>query len=213
MSGTRFGRLVVEEFAFRKIFPSGQSRAHYKCKCDCGGTTITTLNNLRKGNTKSCGCLAKEILVSRVSTHGFTKGGNSRIYNIWNSMNMRCYNKNVKNYSNYGGRGIRVCDRWRGKGGVKRFVEDMGIPEKGLSIERKDLNGNYSPENCIWADRITQCNNRRSNKFVTLNGIRMTRAQAEREMGFKAMTITNRLRYGWSEHNAVHTPIRKNKID
>jgi hypothetical protein len=130
--------------------------------CDCGNYLEVELDRVTKGNTKSCGCLKKEN--SHNIIHGLTK---TVEYNSWSSMKSRCYNKNNKCYQDYGGRGIKVCDRWlEPKGqGFLNFLSDMGKrPEVKYSLDRIDVNGMYCPENCRWADDLQQANNKRPMK-------------------------------------------------
>lgn len=122
---------------------------------------------MRGEATKSCGCLVTEMLQRRNTTHGKsqTKG-----YRSWTAMKRRCYNRNTLDYSDYGGRGITVCDRWRDD--FTAFLEDMGeAPGENHSIDRIDNNGPYKPENCCWSDINAQANNRRNNKSITYEGV------------------------------------------
>lgn len=136
-------------------------------------------------------------------THGHARRGlKSRAYRSWNYMLQRCYNAKNTKFPLYGGRGISVCERWHH---FPNFLEDMGECPEGLSLDRKDSNGNYEPNNCRWATPIEQSNNIRTNRFLEFNGSRKTMAQWAREIGCSAATLTNRLKRGWSLEKTLTT--------
>ena len=141
-------------------------------------------------------------------THGMS--GTPEYY-AWKDMKRRCLNPNHKAYSDYGGRGIGVCDRW--KNSFENFFVDMGTkPSPKHSIDRIDNNGDYSPENCKWSTRVEQQNNLRNNKpLITIGNETYTIAQWTEEKGYDKSVIYNRLENGWSEFDAVMTPVRQYK--
>lgn len=150
--GERHGRLLVVRY-------SGTSRSgpRWLCRCECGTETIVIGTNLKSGHTKSCGCLHQD---RQYSTHGRTRGAKmTGVYSVWRSMITRCTNSNVRSWRQYGGRGIRVCDRWRTD--YSAFELDMGPRPSGTSLDRIDVNGHYEPSNCRWASRDTQSLNTR----------------------------------------------------
>lgn len=219
MSGKRFIRIsgirvdpvgpTEEEFGrLTKIgrrFNIGAS-AFVVVECKCGDVLVARDGNVNRMLTESCGCLKREIAAKSHTVHGLT---NSPEYVAWCCMKDRCTNPNIKNYADYGGRGITVCDRWLESFGA--FYTDMGPkPTSRHSIDRfPDNNGNYSPQNCRWATPVEQCNNRRTNRILTINGVSHTVAEWSRISLVPGSEIRKRLSRGWPHHDAAMKPVRK----
>jgi hypothetical protein len=156
-SGDRYGRLTI----LQEVEPSYYSNKPYRnfsCLCDCGNKKIVKLDSLNRKYTTSCGCYNKEKVIETNTTHGLTK---TPEYRTWHNMKQRCYNPNSKRYSDWGGRGIKVCDEWINS--FETFLKDMGKRPDGCSIDRIDNDGNYESSNCRWITSKEQSYNRRSN--------------------------------------------------
>ena len=162
LTGGKFNSLTVIE---RTAAPRGRTEAYWLCMCDCGNTAIVQSNRLRRSLTKSCGCLAtKKSNPSRIK-HGYARTSE---YMTWRNIRQRCEYEKAVNYEYYGGRGIEVCERWHN---FENFIADMGLKPTPLhSIERKDNDGNYEPDNCEWALMSEQSKNKRS--FGTVRNTR-----------------------------------------
>lgn len=200
--GTRFGRLIIA----REV-DSKRKQRHFLCRCTCGGEKVVALYQMRSGKTRSCGCLLvdtmREMKEKRVDG---VPSNQHPLYQTWKDMRKRCLNPKCKSFENYGGRGIKVCDRWSS---FAKFVQDMGAKAEGHSLDRIDNNGDYSPSNCKWSTRQDQMSNKRTNRWITYGGETLTSAQWSRRLGGCANRVQGRLTAGWSEERAVSTPVRK----
>lgn len=201
----KFNMLTVIEQAEGK---SSQQLA-WLCDCDCGNKKVVLGCHLKSGKTMSCGCHRKKINSEIHTKHGCNRiGKRTTEYTIWADMIRRCSNSSDEFYMNYGGRGISVCERWKE---FVNFLADMGEKPNGYSIERKDRDGNYCPENCIWADAITQANNRSNNVVLEYDGRKQTAKQWSRELNIQYETLRKRIKNRWSAEKSLTTPSRQAK--
>lgn len=190
LTGKRFGRLVVVGRAGR----DKNNLLLWECRCDCGGSTITRGQDLRRGKSTNCGCRHKEVLEERNYRHGMT---GTRPYRIWKGMHTRCYNPNTASYLDYGSRGIKICDRW--KNSFENFWADMqdGYADN-LEIDRIDPEKDYCPENCRWASDKTQNRNKRNNHYIKTPFGVITLAELAEKLETPYDTVKHRVNLGWS---------------
>jgi hypothetical protein len=190
LTGDRFGKLVAVKYHKGTQTEECRIRGRWECICDCGNTILVKTDNLRNGHTKSCGCLVK--------IHGKHL---SRVYSIHHNMKDRCNNENSNMYEYYGARGIKVCDRWNS---FVNFYEDMGDPPDGYSLERLDVNGGYSKENCKWIPHKEQARNRRDT--VMIEGIPLIEWSEKYDLSVS--TVKSRYRLGWTADRIRNTPCK-----
>ena len=202
LEGQKFGRLTV----LQRKGSDRHKKALWYCKCDCGGEKTTTTGQLKRGATKSCGCLDTEHRENFVRNNTKHMMDGTPEYWAWKHIKDRCYNPESQYYYLYGGRGISVCNRWLES--FLNFYEDMGTrPRDCTSIERIDGNGNYCPENCRWADYSEQSRNTSQNWKITIDGETKVLTDWAKESPVTAGAIRHRIRkLGWSEKEAVFRP-------
>lgn len=187
--GAVFGQLTV-------IAVGGDKGGRILCRCACGKEKSCEAHRLRNGHVKSCGCLKGE-------QHG---GANSPEYKIWGAVIERCENPRSDHFDRYGGRGIRVCERWRES--FAAFLADMGPrPSPRHSIDRIDNNGNYEPGNCRWVTHTEQMRNRSNTRMLQFNGQSLPLATWAEQLGLSVAAIEGRLRRGWSVERALTAPL------
>src|SRR3990167_3995651 len=196
----KYGRWTV--IACDQVKSKKEGQTWYRCHCVCGTKRSVKATRLVCKKTRSCGCLSVDKLKQRSSTHGASR---TIEYKSWISMIERCCKPWAIGYGRYGGRGIRVCRRWRNS--FENFYSDMGPrTSTNYSIDRIDTDGHYCPDNCRWATRQQQQNNRRDNRLVTYKGRSQTIAAWQRELGVKLKESTIRMRldvYGWTVERAL----------
>ena len=197
LTNQRFGRWFVVARA-----PSRGDHSLWLCRCDCGTEREVWQISLIRGQTTSCGCFHKEIMRKAKTSHGKHQ---SPEYRVWANMISRCNNPTLKNYSRYGGRGIRVCREWVCS--FENFLSDMGKrPSPRHSIERKDNDGNYEPNNCVWATQFQQAQNTSIAIKLEFQGRCQSLRQWSDETGISIEALRNRIKRGWSPEKALSTP-------
>lgn len=196
VAGQRFGRLEVVQ---------REPRFRFRCRCTCGNEVSVYAYHLASNRISSCGCLRSELRIRKNTTHGMTE---SRVYAVWRGIMQRCTNPRSRGWASWGGRGISVHPSWRGHGGFAAFYAHVGEPPfPGAEMDRIDNNGNYEPGNVRWATRMTNANNTRRNRRVTLAGESKTLSEWSRELGVPVATLVYRLAH-WDEYRVLTTPRR-----
>lgn len=197
--GQRFGRLTV---ICKNPVSTASNNSRWDCICDCGTSCTVVGSKLISGYTSSCGCFHLERLRESVVTHGMRF---SSEYNIWSGIKDRCLTPTNPAYGRYGGRGITICDRWRDS--FENFYADMGPrPSPEHSVERKENDSGYGPNNCVWATATEQANNRRSNVFYEHGGVKKTVSELAREFDMSDVKLRKRLYRGWDLNRSLTQP-------
>lgn len=199
--GIQFGMLKVVEFMGRK-----NSHSWFRCECKCGGQTVTTSNNLRRFHTTSCGCYNEKMFRQCAIKHGLSR---HKLFRTWIDMRNRCYFINHNRFEHYGGKGIKVCDIWRDD-----FIEFYRWAiangwKKGLSLDRKENNKGYQPDNCRWITVKEQNRNRTSNVHLTIDGVTKIIVEWSEISGNNYEKIRSRVKRGWSHKEAVYGKEKK----
>ncbi len=201
LTGQRFVRLVVQQ----RCQPPKQYASKttwWMCLCDCGNVKAVRASHLKRGGVQSCGCLQRENLSVYPSTHQYT---GTPTWHSWRGMLDRCRRENSTSWERYGGKGIKVCDRWQGETGFKNFLADMGERPEGKTLDRINSTGDYCLENCRWATPKEQRLNTPRTRFLTFNGKTLCLGDWAKELGIARNTITNRLNKGWSVEKTLGT--------
>lgn len=205
-SGDEFGLLTAI-----KELPLRGGRQTWLFRCDCGeflSRQIETVRfNVRNGSQPNCGCLTRKIRSrsGKLKTEHGLSVENRRLYDVHRQMLQRCENPASKDFPHYGGRGISVCPEWRDPVVFFAWAKASGYA-RGLTIERKDVNGHYEPSNCTWIPNERQSHNTRRNVFLTIDGVTRHLADWARENGLKWSTVNSRIRAGWPLEQAVSEP-------
>jgi hypothetical protein len=213
LTGRTFGRLTAKEFAEKR-----KSGPYWRCECECGNSVVVWAANLKRGSTRSCGCLNLEVATEHMRKLGASsrRHGESHTYlhKTWDSMHQRCNNPNDKSYHRYGGRGITVHPSFAVYEDFRDYVlNNLGHRKPGESLDRENNNGNYEPGNLRWATRHQQGRNQDTNRIVEVFGEAMCMAEAVEKYGAAPYETTlKRLNnYGWPLEKALLTPPRKQK--
>lgn len=194
--GDKYNNWTLVEFAHKDKYRN----LYWFCRCDCGTAKISQVSKIVSGSTKSCGCLQKKAM----TTHGDT---NTRTFESWNSMKQRCLNEKCKDYPSYGGRGVKVHKPWIHD--YSQFKSDMGERPLKTSIDRIDVNGSYTPENCQWSTRSEQQRNKTNTKRFDWQGKNYTVSELGDMYSLTNKQIMHRLGAGWDLKKTLSTPIRK----
>lgn len=213
--GEKFGRLTVLKEADRT--GRNEKYRYWKCICDCGGEKVLRTASLINGNTKSCGCMQKEIgpiNLVRKEIHGMC---GQRIHTIWRSMRQRCRQKNAPYYKYYGGRGIKCCERWDS---FENFRDDMFESYQlhykenngDTTLDRKDVNGNYEPSNCRWITEKEQHLNMTNNHILEIEGVKKTIKEWSDFVNINRGCIQSRIDYGYTGIDLIQ-PVMRSKWD
>lgn len=200
----KYGMLTIIKEVDPYISPTGGKHRMVLCLCECGREKILSLEKIKAGKTKSCGCLRKAPR-ERCPWHDVI---NTRIYTIWSNMNTRCNNRSVKAYKNYGGRGITVCEEWHRFEPFYKWAVSSGY-DNSLFLDRIDNDKGYSPENCRWVNAYVQGNNKRTNRKITYNGETHTKAEWASILNVSYKALSGRIERGWSVERAFSQPYRK----
>lgn len=175
-----------------------------QAQCKCGKTKEMFVRNIIRGLSTNCGCVANEKIKKRMSSHGESK---TKLYGVWLAMRNRCYLKTSKSYNDYGGRGIRVTERWQKSYEAFRDWSIKNGYKEGLQIDRTNNNGNYEPENCKWVTRLVNANNTRRNVFITIDDITHTESEWGRIANIKGSLIRERVSRGWQGKLLLIKPV------
>lgn len=191
--------LRIQNFTVIRRDHKKNGKWYFLCKCDCGKEFYTTTSSMKI--VKSCGCMTNFYIRESKYKHG---GAKTRLYYIWAGIKSRCYNKNNLEYESYGGRGIKMCDEWKNSfANFRDWAYKNGFDDKlsseECSIDRIDVNGNYEPSNCRWADRTTQANNKTNNVFITHDGETHTLSEWSQILGINYYTLVGRYKKGMKE--------------
>lgn len=198
ITGRRFGKWIVLSRAGSAM---GSGNALWECVCDCGTRRAVKGARLRSGNSSSCGCDVALRARNQMTTHGQSR---TRLYRTYRSMINRCENPKTFAYQDYGGRGIKVCHKWRES--FAQFIADMGPRPLGATIERIDNDGGYSASNCKWSTPLEQGQNKRNSRKVSFGGQTLTLRDWAAKTGIPISCLRERHRHRWTPERMLTTP-------
>lgn len=191
LTGKKYGWLTV--IARDTDYPTKTRKTMWRCQCRCGAEKSVYGESLKKGHTSSCGCQRPALVRAARTSHGMS---HTPTHRTWQSMKRRCSSPTVWQYPYYGGRGIRVCERWAS---FENFLEDMGERPAGTTLDRIDNDGDYGPSNCCWATPREQGSHTTRTRYVKTERGTVTLAEAARMANVSSSAILYRIRQGWSE--------------
>lgn len=194
LTGQKFGKLLVLGISHK----TERGEILWLCQCECGNYSTPSASALKKGNSTTCGCGR----LRAITTHGMT---GSRTFKTWESMKLRCTNPDDPSYARYGGRGIKVCDRWLQS--FENFLKDMGERPPNKTLDRRNTHGHYEPGNCRWATPLEQQANRDATRKLTHDGRTLTLAEWSERVGIPAKTLRSRCRAGWPVEKTLSEPV------
>ena len=197
--GKRYGKLVVLAI---DTYKDKSNHKYLLCQCDCGNQKKIAMNHIRSGASRSCGCGVVESTIKRNTTHN---GTHSRLFNIWNGIKRRCFNRNDSRFKYYGGRGITLAPEWEDFSAFQKWSFAHGYSDS-LTIERIDVNGNYCPENCKWIPFEEQARNKTNNRRITINGETHLISEWCKAANVSTTQVYWRLRQGWNIQDALFKP-------
>ena len=200
--GKKFGRLRVVEY----IGPDSRGRSVMRCTCDCGNQKNAHIGALRSGDAKSCGCITRENNATRAAKHNSSY---TKLYKVWRHIKDRCFNENTENYKHYGGRGITMCSEWKDSFiAFQEWALTAGYKE-GMSIDRINVDGDYSPDNCRWTTSLEQARNKRNSWRITINGENKHATEWCAIYNVSYGAAYSRKRKGWDDISCVTIPTQK----
>lgn len=206
LTNKRFGRLTVVKQDSYHVFPSGKRKIKWLCQCDCGNKISVIASDLNNSHTRSCGCLRRETTKALKLSHNKCQ---TRLYSIWQGMKNRCYNKKQSNYQYYGGKHITICREWLDS--FETFYQwaiNNGY-NTNMTLDRINVNGEYSPHNCRWVTTKEQALNRTHNRRIEYNGKSQSLKEWSDETGIAYSCLFYRLNAGWNIADALTIPSRK----
>lgn len=203
LNGKEFGRWTVLSKA-----PQRSGKTHWFCRCECGKERSVPATKLLTEKSRGCGCVRRRPLgIVCGKKHGMSRTAE---YVAWQQIRGRCENNARKDFHRYGGRNIRVSEQWQS---FEAFYDDMGPrPSSEHSIERRDNDGNYEKSNCYWATSKEQARNRRTSRLLTFKGETRCLTEWAEVVGLRPITLTSRLRLGWSVERALTAPVRHSSL-